>query len=79
MEWQNYIHSDSKVLRGKPIIKNTRISVELILDLMAQGWSRQDILESYPTLSHTHLQAVFAYLRDCIQTELYFPTSQKIA
>lgn len=61
------------------MIKNTRISVELILDLMAQGWSEKDILESYPSLSITHLQAVFAYLRDCMQTELYFPIPEKVA
>lgn len=79
MKWQDYIHSDTKILRGKPVIKNTRISVELLLDLMAQGWSEDDIFKSYPTLKQIHLQAVFAYLRDCMQAEFYFPTSQKVA
>jgi len=48
LNWKNHIHSDSKILMGKPVIKNTRISVELLLELYATGWSEQQILESYP-------------------------------
>ena len=74
MNWQAHIHSDSNVLLGKPTIKNTRISVELILELLETGWTNQMILDSYPRLTEEDLKAVFAYLRTCIQEELYFPT-----
>ena len=73
--WQDFIISDNQVLLGKPIIKGTRISVELILELLASGWTETQILESYPNLSENSLRAVFSYLRDCIQQELYFSIS----
>ena len=73
--WQDYIISDKQVLLGKPIIKGTRISVELILELLASGWTERQLLESYPNLSENALRAVFLYLRDCIQQEFYFPLS----
>ncbi|MBD0277423.1 MAG: DUF433 domain-containing protein [Flavisolibacter sp.] len=75
MSWQHHIVSDKQILLGKPTIKGTRISVELILELFEAGWTEQQILESYPTLTSDSLQAVFAYLKDCLQQELYFPIS----
>lgn len=48
MNWQDYIVSDKDILLGKPIIKGSRISVELILELLESGWNEQQILESYP-------------------------------
>lgn len=75
MNWQEYIVSDKQILLGKPIIKGTRISVELILELFSSGWTEQQILESYPTINAHSIRAVFAYLKDCIQQELYFPLS----
>lgn len=73
MKWQEYIISDPKILIGKPTIKGTRISVELILELFSLGWTEKQILDSYPSISAESLRAVFAYLKDCIQQELYFP------
>jgi uncharacterized protein (DUF433 family) len=73
MNWRNHIISDREVLLGKPIIKGTRISVELILDLLANGWTEKMLFDSYPNLKEEDLKAVFAYLKDCIENELYFP------
>jgi len=75
MKWQDYIISDSKILLGKPTIKGTRISVELILELFSSGWTEKQILDSYPSVSVDAIRAVFTYLKDCIQQELYFPIS----
>jgi len=41
MEWKDHIDIDPAVLVGKPVIKGTRIAVEFIMDLLAQGWSEQ--------------------------------------
>ncbi|CAN5856125.1 DUF433 domain-containing protein [soil metagenome] len=76
IRWPDHIHSDPKVLLGKPTIKGTRISVELILELLASGWNLEMILESYPNLTEENLKAVFAYLNDCLQQELYFPITK---
>lgn len=76
IDWRDHIHSDPKILLGKPTIKGTRLSVELMLELMAAGWTNEMILESYPTLKQEDLIAVFLYLRECITHELYFPLSK---
>ena len=73
MNWQAHIVSDRGILLGKPTVKGTRISVELILDLLSTGWTEKMILESYPKLTEIDLKAVFAYLKDCMEHELYFP------
>jgi len=75
MNWQEYIVSDKNILLGKPTIKGTRLSVELILELLSNGWTEQMLYDSYPNLTETQLKAVFAYLKDCIQNELFFSLS----
>ncbi|MFT4092543.1 MAG: DUF433 domain-containing protein [Niabella sp.] len=75
MKWQEHIVSDKGILLGKPIIKGTRVSVELVLDLLESGWTEKQILEAYPFLSSASLKAVFAYLKSCLQQELYLPIS----
>lgn len=61
MRWQKYIHCDPEILCGKPVIKGTRISVELILERLSDGCSVQDILESYPHISEVHVRAALAF------------------
>lgn len=77
MNWQEYIVSDKEVLLGKPTIKGTRIAVELIVGLMAQGWTETQILENYPRLTKESLRAVFGYIQDCIRDSLLFPPFRK--
>jgi len=77
--WQEYIYSDPEILLGKPAIKGTRISVELILSLYEKGWKEEQILQSYPTLKIEHLRAVFNYVGECIKQELFFPSTRKVA
>lgn len=80
MNWPNYIVSDKDVLLGKPTIKGTRISVEHIVGLLAQGWTENEILENFPRLTKESLQAVFAYLQECLHDGLLFtPTTRKTA
>ena len=61
MDWHPYIHSDPKVLVGKPVVKGTRLSVEFLLGLFANGWTEQQVLDNYPTLTRESLHAVFAF------------------
>ena len=44
MNWQERIVADGAVLTGKPVVRGTRLAVEFIIDLLAQGWSEADIL-----------------------------------
>jgi len=79
MNWQDYIVSDKEILLGKPTIKGTRISVELVVGLLAQGWTENQILQNYPRLTKESLQAIFAYIQDCIHDGLLFPPFRKTA
>ncbi|MBS1979029.1 MAG: DUF433 domain-containing protein [Bacteroidetes bacterium] len=79
MNWQEYIVSDKEVLLGKPTIKGTRISVEHIVGLLAQGWTEHEVLENFPRLTKESLQAVFSYIQDCINDGLLFTPTKETA
>lgn len=70
MSWHEYINSDPKILKGKPVINGTSIPVDLIIGLRASGWSEEDILKNYPVLSEKSLQAIYAFALECINTVL---------
>lgn len=73
MNWREHIVSDQEILLGKPTIKGTRISVELILELLESGWSEDMIIQSYPGITREKMSAVFQFLKDSIQRDFYFP------
>lgn len=66
---------DPKVLAGKPVIRGTRLSVEFIIGLMADGWSEADILSNYPGVMHEDIIACLAYARDTLNSERVFPSA----
>ena len=72
MNWRTFIHADPKILLGKPVVKGTRLSVEFILGLFAEGWTEQQVLENYPTLSETAIQAVFAFAAECLREDVFY-------
>ncbi len=51
MNWRDSITVDPKVLVGKPVIKGTRIAVEFLMELLAAGWTHEQILKNYPHLT----------------------------
>jgi uncharacterized protein (DUF433 family) len=73
MDWRDHIAVDREILVGKPVVKGTRISVELVIDLLAAGWTEQLILESYPTLKAEDLRACLAYASEILHSEKVFP------
>ena len=62
------------VLAGKPVIRGTRLSVEFIIGLLADGWAEADILENYPGLTHEDIIACLVYARDTLSSEKIFPS-----
>jgi len=72
VDWKKYIHSDPDILLGKPVVKGTRLSVEFILGLFSNGWTEQQVLENYPTLTKESILAVFAFTTDCMREELLY-------
>ena len=75
MSWQGRIVIDPKILTGKPTIKGTRLAVEFIVDLLAQGWSEVQIVNNYPGLSHEDVLACLSYASELLKSERIFPTS----
>ena len=69
MNWHDRIVTTPDTLFGRPRIAGTRIGVDFILDLLAAGWSEAKILENYPHIKPEDLQAVFAFVRDCMKDE----------
>ena len=60
---------DLNVLVGKPVVRGTRLSVELIVDLLAQGWTQEQILDSYPNLTVDDIRACLAYASELLHAE----------
>ena len=57
MNRQQYIERNQKVMQGKPVIKGTRISVQLIMEMLAEGSDVADILKSFPHLKRAQVRA----------------------
>jgi uncharacterized protein (DUF433 family) len=72
---QDHIVLDPAVLVGKPVIRGTRLSVEFVIGLMADGWSEADILANYPGLSREYIAAYLNYVRDLLHSEKVFPAA----
>jgi uncharacterized protein (DUF433 family) len=73
MPWQERIVIDPAVLVGKPVVRGTRISVEWVVDLLAAGWSLEQILENYPHLTREDIQACLGYASELLHSEKVFP------
>jgi len=73
MDWQHRIVSDPAILVGKPVIRGTRIAVEFLIELLAEGWSTEEILTSYPQLTGEDIQAALHYATDVLKHERVFP------
>lgn len=73
MDWKERIIIDPEVLTGKPIVKGTRLAVEFIVGLLAQGWSENDILQNYPGLTREDILACLSYAREVLQDERVYP------
>ena len=76
MNWKDYIATDPGVLVGKPCIKGTRISVELILEWFANGWSMEDILEAYPHLSQDQVLAALRFVSEIYKKNAFIAAAK---
>ncbi len=66
---------DPNVLAGKPVVRGTRLSVEFVIGLMADGWAEADIAANYPGLTHEDVIACLAYARDTLNGEKVYPSA----
>ena len=59
--WEDFITIDSNICHGKACIKGTRIMVSIILDNLSEGLEIEEIIENYPSLTPTSINAAISY------------------
>lgn len=69
MSTENRIEIDPKVMLGKPVIRGTRIPVELVLRKLSEGASEADLFDAYPRLTRDAIHAALGYAADCLAHE----------
>lgn len=77
MNWQERIEINPGVLVGKPVIRGTRLAVEFIVELLANRWSEQQIIENYPGITHDDISACLHYATEMLKSERVYLTSAK--
>ncbi len=73
----NRIEINPEVLTGKPVIKGTRIPVELIVKLVAQRWTDEQIIEEYPALNKEDIKEALYYVESLVRNEEVYPVFKK--
>lgn len=69
MTYADRIVTDPKIMLGKPVIKGTRITVELILKKLSEGMSIDELIQAYPHLTREDILAALSYSADVISKE----------
>lgn len=77
--YKNFIMSDPAIMLGKPVIKGTRVTVELILEKFASGETIEQIIESHPHLSREAIQAALAYAVEVFKCDIVYPIAETAA
>jgi len=75
MNWEGRIVIDPEILCGKPVVKGTRLAVEFIVDLLAQGWTAADVLKNYPGVTQDDILACLAYASAVLHAEKVYPVA----
>jgi len=66
---------DPAIPAGKRVVRGTRISVEFVIGLLADGWGEADVLRAYPQLTHEDIAACLGYARDILGSERVYPSA----
>jgi uncharacterized protein (DUF433 family) len=75
MNWRDFIHSDPDLAAGKAVVRGTRLSVDFLLALLAEGWTQEQLLENYPELTPEALRAVFAFAAETVREVDFYPVA----
>lgn len=67
--WKNHIEANPKILFGKPVIKGTRIAVDVILEKLGNNYSTDDLLQAYPHITIKDIYACLLFAANRIKTE----------
>ncbi len=73
MDINSYIEINPHIMFGKPVIRGTRITVEIILEKLSHGMTFSDILQAYPTLSVEKIRAALAFAAESLKGDKIYP------
>ena len=73
VDYSSFIEINPKVMLGKPVIKDTRLTVEFILEELSVGREIKDLIESHPKLNKEGVQAALAYAAASMRNEAIYP------
>ena len=73
MNWKERIVVNPEILVGKPVVRGTRLAVEFVIGLLAQGWPETEILRNYPGLTREDIQACLSYAGEMLEGEKVYP------
>lgn len=73
MDITQHIEINPKIMMGKPVIKGTRITVELLLEKLSAGETEDDILQAHPHITKADIKAAFAFAAQCLKGENIYP------
>lgn len=79
VDYLERIEIKETVMTGKAVIRGTRIPVDLILRMLSQGISEEEILKEYPRLTLEDIRAALAYASDVLADEVIYPISTKVS
>ena len=66
IDWRKHIHSDPEIMGGKPVVRGSRITVELILEYFEDGATMSDVLTAFDHLKEADIRAAIAFARDAV-------------
>ena len=72
------IQSSPDVLMGKPVVADTRISVELILEKLAAGETEEQIIRAHPRLNHASIQAALGFAAKALRADVVYPEPAEV-
>lgn len=72
LNWQDYISTDPKIMFGKPVIRGTRIPVELILEKLANGESVEHLLKAYPRITREDISACLFFAQHSVKNDVVY-------
>jgi uncharacterized protein (DUF433 family) len=75
MQLGKYVETNPNIMMGKPVIKGTRITVELILEKLANGETFEEVLSEHPRLKREHIFAALAYAAHALKGDVILPLS----
>jgi uncharacterized protein (DUF433 family) len=76
MNWEERIELNPAILVGKPVIRGTRLAVEFVVELLANGWTEEQIIQNFTGISHEDISACLHYPTERLKSERVYLTSK---